>query len=124
MFQMCSHVAHDTFKARAKAAGVPFLLLTRQSADWPRAFKQAGIELSLRPVDPTPLPAPDLPKKNGAGVIVANGAPLLPPPAPVIPDPKEAVPFGEALKAFRKRESAGQGVIADLCGVSQGLVNR
>lgn len=42
---------------------------------------------------------------------------------PKIPDPKEAVPFGEALKAFRKRESAGQGVIADLCGVSQGLVS-
>lgn len=123
MFQMCSHVAHDNFKARAKAAGVPFLLLTRQSVEWPRAFKMAGIDLPMRPINPTPLPTAETPKKNG--VIVANGAPLIPPPAKAPETTVEPSPvtFGEALRAYRKRERVNQSVVAGLCGVDQSTIS-
>lgn len=105
MFQYCSHSSYDNFKRRAKQAGVPLMLLSRKQAEWPAAFRTAGVTLPQR------------------SVIVANGKPLLPPPPPPKPPTPKTTTFGAALKEARKEEGVTQAFVAEMCGVVQNLVS-
>ena len=129
MFQYTSHVNHDKFKGRAKAAGVKFILLERQSSGWPRAFKIANLDFPGYPIKPAPLPV--APPSKPPALIVANGAPLIPPPAhpkqeahETVDDAPEppALPFGDALEVERKALKLSQAAVGDLVGVSQSAV--
>lgn len=123
MNEYCGHDDYDKFKARAKAAGVRFLCLPRKRADWIAEFRKNGFDVPGHPIDSTPLPTAETPKRNG--IIVANGAPLIPPPAKAPETTVEPSPvtFGEALRAYRKRERVNQSVIAGLCGVDQSTIS-
>lgn len=111
MFQMTSHVDHDNFKARCKAEQLPFVLLERQSANWPVALRKAGLKFSGTPIYSAPL-------------IVANGKSLVPPPCEVKPPaPIASRPFTEGLRAERAKAGVTLRWIAATMGVSAGLVD-
>lgn len=108
MFQMCSHTAYDNFKQRAKTAGVPFVLLSRKSAEWLTAFRMAGIRLPVARAEKPSLPVP-------------------PPPVAPVPAAEEPTPppptFGAALRLARVSEEVTQAFIAELCGTDQTMVS-
>lgn len=114
MLEYCGHDDQSQLKARTKAAGFRFVLLSRKRADWAGDFRKVGYHVPGHPVNPTPLPVAETPKKP-AGIIVANGAPLLPPPPMV---PVEALPFGKELRDELKRQGITQKDFAALVGVS------
>ena len=129
MFQMTSHSRHDAMKDRAKKAGVRFILLERQSSGWVRAFQVAGLDFPGYPIKPAPLPV--APPSKPPSLIVANGAPLIPPPIhpkqeahETVDDAPEppALPFGDALEVERKALKLSQAAVGDLVGVSQSAV--
>lgn len=139
MFQMTSHSRHDAMKERAKKAGVRFILLERQSSGWVRAFQVAGLDFPGYPIKPAPLPV--APPSKPPALIVANGAPLIPPPsrprqeAHEVDEPEEpqsgerettaaGLTFGQALVAARRAGQHSQRDVAAVCDTDQGIVSR
>lgn len=130
MFQYTSHVNHDKFKGRTKAAGVKFILLERQSSGWPRAFKQAKLDYPGYPINPAPLPVAPVPPKPPA-VIVGNGQPLIPPPAKEETEPEEPAsgereataktPFHVMLREEREAAGDTQTTLAGVCNASKAM---
>lgn len=138
MFQYTSHVNHDKFKGRAKAAGVKFILLERQSSGWPRAFKIANLDFPGYPIKPAPLPV--APPSKPPALIVANGAPLIPPPAHPKQEAHETeaeepasgereiatgkAPFHVMLREERNAARLSQAAVGELCSASTPLVGQ
>lgn len=120
MFQYCSHVTHDQFKARCKAAGVKFVLLDRHAAGWRHSLTKAGMRLPDYVVAAKPLPVAEVPAK----------------PPVVAEEPMEAEPvsetiyraahatFGEALKAARVAAGHSQADVGAVCEVDQATVSQ
>ncbi len=102
MFQMCSHSQSNVFKKRAKEAGIPFLMLSRHSVEWPAAFRLLNIRLP--PSRPAPVAA------TRADVVSIVEAP-----------PRS---FGMALRRARAREDVSIEFVADLCEVSPDIATR
>ncbi len=118
MFQMTSHSAQDNLKARCKVAGVPFVLLERQSANWRYALTKAGLRFSGAPV-PSPLPvavAPAPPARS------PETLPDVAPPSEEAPVPAVAT-FGEALRLAREADGQPQEAVAFTVGVSQKTIS-
>ena len=117
MFQFCAHSEYDAFKARAKAAGVKFILLEQQAANWVHVLRKGGLNVSG-----VPLPV-QLPKAPPMRTPPVEFTAEPEPPVIITPEP-ESLTFGAALR--RERESAGltQYDVAARAHLSQSMVCR
>jgi DNA-binding XRE family transcriptional regulator len=80
MFQQCNHAKHDSFKGRAKLAGIPFVLLTRETVTWPVTLRRVGLKVLDAPmaIEPAPLPpSPLLPEAIPEAIPVVGAAPEI-----------------------------------------------
>jgi hypothetical protein len=147
-FDYCGHADQDWWKSECKKAGVQFLLISRKSANWPLSFRKMGIKLSGVPVTtPLSLPKPQIvtpgplppvtpappPPPRFAPIILPKAKPtdaaLSKPPvtAPVAAAPEKTASkpkFGKTLRACRVEDRSSVGDLADLLGISEGLVYR
>lgn len=116
MFQLSGHGRCDGIRARCKAAGIPFVLLERQSSNWPYALRKAGLKFSGVPV-PSPLPVAPKPEPP------ARSPETLPDVEPEPEAPAGPATFGEALRIAREADGQAQHDVAAAVGVSQKTIS-
>lgn len=126
MFEMSSHGESEGFRRRADKAGVKFVLLSRKSSEWLGEFKRAGLPVSGKPVDATPLPLPPPPIVYAKVEACEAQEPEEAEPAEDASDDEletAGAPFlayGETVASGREKAGLSQVEFAELLGISRG----